>query len=1145
MPILRRTLLVLTSLVVLINATAAFAQLATSTHVHSGIFRGRRVTYQMRQGKMIFEGDIALEHVDQKISEGLHASGTLAYLQHRWPKVGSVYQIPYTIDPTSGDVTNINAAISNYNTTFSGIIQWVPQTTEANYVNFKLDPNDTSGVGNSYIGQVGGGPQLIWGSGSCTVPTLLHEMGHATGLWHEQSRPDSANYVYVNLANIVNVEWFNSTQQFDDMQEPTLYDWSSLMHYGAHQFTKNGNTTNESIPAGMPLSNNVGYSSSDIDGIKRLYQAVPTAVTIATNPAGLQVTVDGMTVTTPRTFSWPLFSSHRLVVPTNAQTLNSIPYTFGRWNDDGAQTHNITVLPGNGTVAKPANAPGVTVYEASFIQLVAYAMTIAPTGTGTVTPTPAPQSYPGLTGGYFVARLPVTLTATPNTGQNFYQFINSPYWLPGGLSVNPKTFDAMDDGTTVNLTTYFAPTSSPIYTLSSDPHDSNFYVIADGNYWPSPMSFSPFYDSSWSAGSNHTIGVDPTQWPWTFNSRWLFGSWSDGGAQSHSVTLPSSSTTYAATLNPQYYLSDYANEGCAGSVGVTPSSPTGDGFYPGGTLLTFTATPVSGWTFTEWQNSLTGTNSSENITMNDELLVSADFNTTSAPLTLTGLSPSSAIQGGGAFTLTLNGTGFTPTSVLFVNNTFRANTFVNANKITVAMTATDLATAGAFQIFVQNDPPGNWGCAPYQALPFTVAGSPIVKPTPLSLGFGALPVGTTSAAKPVTFRNTSKAMVSINSLAATGDYTIASTTCGSSLAAGASCTAHVTFTPAVGGSLPGSLALSDSAPDSPQIVAFSGTGSLPLTIAPTTLAFGTVAVGSTSASKIVTLTSNQVSTLSFSSAASGNYAISSTGTTCTGSLAPAAKCNLAVIFSPTTAGAINGAVTITDATEFSPQLVRLSGTGSGGSTPPLTFTPASLIFPVQAVGSTSATKTVTVKNVSAGSITLNSLGTSGEFAVADGGTRPCAAGLHLAANTACTMVVTFAPAFGTNGVVNGAVVISDTGSVGQQVLDVKGTAALPVSFAPTTLAFAAQNVATSSTAQTVTLTNNLATSLSPTIVGNADYAAAPGGATPCTGTLAAHTKCTFTIVFTPTAIGKRTGAITVTDSANPGTQIMSLSGTGQ
>ena len=1156
--LLRRLLsasLLTTFLTAIAPAQKKIQKLPTANPSRTGIYRGRRVTYQIVNGHMITEGDIALDHIAQMLPEaGRQPGATLDYLQYLWPKVGSVYQIPYMIDPASGDAANINSAVATYNSIFAGVIQWVPFTTQTDYIDFDLDPNDTSGVGNSYIGRVGG-KQLIWGSGSCTVATLLHEMGHATGMWHEQSRLDRNNYVNVLFANMIDVEQSDSVQQFDDMQTPTLYDWSSLMHYSAWNFTKNGNPTLESIPAGMPLSNNTGYSAGDIDAIKRLYGTVPAQVTITTNPSGLQVIVDGATVTAPQTFNWSLFSTHTLNVPGNAQsqagviegttTATTFYYTFGRWNDNGAASHTITVLPGNGELATPASTPAVTVYMASFIQLVPYTTSVYPANSGTVTPSPAPQSYTGLSGQYYTARQPVTLTAAPNSGQNFYQYINSPYWLPAGLSVNPKAFLVPDTGNPINTTTYFTPTSSPTYTIGSSPEDTSFYVIVDGNYWPAPVSFSPFYDSSWNVGSSHSIAVASPEWPWTSNTRYEFANWSDGGALSHNITAPSASTTYTASLTPQYYLSDYANQGCAGSIDVVPSSPTGDGFYPGGSLLTFTETPTSGWTFTEWQNDLTGNTNPQNITMNDELLVTADYNTVVTPLTLSSLTPSAAVAGSGNFTLKLNGTGFTTGSLVFVNNSYRASTLVNSDQLAVAMTAADVATPGGFQIFVENFPSGA-ACAAYGALPFNVASSPIVTPIPLTATFNPQVAGTTSAAKAISFKNSSASSVSISSIKATGNFSITTTTCGSTLAPGASCKASVTFTPSVPGTITGSLAITDNAPDSPQIVPLSGTAILPLSISPASLSFGTVNVGNTSSSKVVAVTNGESSPLPFSYSVSGNYAVSSTGTTCTGTLGPKAKCNIAVTFSPTTNGAINGGLTLTDSTSFPTQVVLLSGSGSGGSTPPLTFTPATLSLPIQAVGTSSAAKGVTVKNVSSSTLTLASFSVSGEFSAVGAGTVKCSAGLQLAAGASCTMTVTFSPALGASGAVKGAVVISDNATIGQQVLDAQGTAVLPLTFTPPSLTFGSQTVATSSASLAVTLTNNLTTAMNPlSITGNGEFSSTPGGNSPCTSTLAAHASCTVLVTFTPSGIGTRTGALTVTDGSNPSLQTMSLTGTGQ
>ena len=143
------------------------------------------------------------------------------------------------------------------------------------------------------------------------------------------------------------------------------------------------------------------------------------------------------------------------------------------------------------------------------------------------------------------------------------------------------------------------------------------------------------------------------------------------------------------------------------------------------------------------------------------------------------------------------------------------------------------------------------------------------------------------------------------------------------------------------------------------------------------------------------------------------------------------------------------------------------------------------------------------------------------------------------------MNVKFVPALGPAASLNGAIIITDNAPVSQQVMDVKGPAVLPLTFSLASLTFAAQTMATTSSAQTITVTNNLTTSLTPSITTNGDFAIVPGGSTPCAETLATHATCTFTVTFTPSAVGVRTGAVTITDSANPGVQTINLTGTGQ
>src|ERR1700730_9872024 len=151
-----------------------------------GLYRGMPVTYVVKDGKAIFQGDIILEKVDSinaqdqlpssKVDSSNIDSVSVAYNKYLWPKVGNQYQIPYVIASGSGNLTNLNTAIAQFNSTFSNI-KFVARTSEADYVNFGFDPNDNSAQCEASVGRVSGGPQQVGGAGGsfnpCPVATIL------------------------------------------------------------------------------------------------------------------------------------------------------------------------------------------------------------------------------------------------------------------------------------------------------------------------------------------------------------------------------------------------------------------------------------------------------------------------------------------------------------------------------------------------------------------------------------------------------------------------------------------------------------------------------------------------------------------------------------------------------------------------------------------------------------------------------------------------------------------------------------------------------------------------------------------------------------------------------------------------------------
>jgi hypothetical protein len=104
------------------------------------------------------------------------------------------------------------------------------------------------------------------------------------------------------------------------------------------------------------------------------------------------------------------------------------------------------------------------------------------------------------------------------------------------------------------------------------------------------------------------------------------------------------------------------------------------------------------------------------------------------------------------------------------------------------------------------------------------ASAPAVGLSAASLAFGGQLLTTTSAAKTVTLTNTGNATLTINSIAASGDFAISNNPCGASLAAGANCIISVTFAPTAVGARAGTLTITDNAGGSPHTAALAGTG---------------------------------------------------------------------------------------------------------------------------------------------------------------------------------------------------------------------------------------------------------------------------------------------------------------------------------
>jgi len=132
--------------------------------------------------------------------------------------------------------------------------------------------------------------------------------------------------------------------------------------------------------------------------------------------------------------------------------------------------------------------------------------------------------------------------------------------------------------------------------------------------------------------------------------------------------------------------------------------------------------------------------------------------------------------------------------------------------------------------------------------------SPSVTLSPNSLSFGNQLVGTTSQSQPVTLTNNGTALLTISGISANAGFS-QTNNCGSTLAAGGSCTINVSFAPTTSGSAAGTLSVTDNASGSPQTISLSGNGTTQTTqLAVTTYHNDNSRTGENTQETILTLT---------------------------------------------------------------------------------------------------------------------------------------------------------------------------------------------------------------------------------------------------------------------------------------------------
>jgi|SRR5215216_959871 len=208
------------------------------------------------EGHALFEGDIVLDSADV-VRNALDARGIgISGEQYRWPK-GIV---PFVTEEALRQ--RVEAAIDHWQQRTP--IRFIKRTNEPDYISFERQDGCWSRVGRQ------GGMQVISLGGGCGLGPAIHEIGHALGLWHEQSRSDRDDFIEVLLQNVAPNRRHNFDKHVQDADDLGRYDFDSIMHYSATAFSINGQPTIRAR-GGQSFGQRNGLSAGDLAAVKLMY----------------------------------------------------------------------------------------------------------------------------------------------------------------------------------------------------------------------------------------------------------------------------------------------------------------------------------------------------------------------------------------------------------------------------------------------------------------------------------------------------------------------------------------------------------------------------------------------------------------------------------------------------------------------------------------------------------------------------------------------------------------------------------------------------------------------------------------------------------------------------------------------------------
>lgn len=412
--------------------------------------------------------------------------------------------------------------------------------------------------------------------------------------------------------------------------------------------------------------------------------------------------------------------------------------------------------------------------------------------------------------------------------------------------------------------------------------------------------------------------------------------------------------------------------------------------------------------------------------------------------------------------------------------------------------------------------------------------------SPSTVSFGNVAMGQ-SATKTVTLTNTGTEALSVSGIAVAGTgFTASGPHLPISLASGQSTSISAVFKPTAGNADKGTITITSNAAGSPSLVTLSGTGTTgttaaaALTVTPTTIAFGSVAVGSEQTQTVhVENTGNETATIS-------KLTISGTGVSLSGMTAPTTLAagqtvNLTVAYKPVAAGTLTASLAIASNATNPNVVVGINATATSST---LAATPSSVSFGNVVVGS-NTTQTIRLQNIGTSEVKISAITPSVSSIAISGVTTP----INLAPGTSATLTAAYKPTAA--GSVTGKITVTSNAVGSPTIVDLSATAAAAaVQLTPSasSLSFGSVTVGSSGTSQlTVKSTGNTNATISKVTVSGTGFVL---GSSAASVILDPSQTESYTVNFDPKAAGSLTGTLTITSNAANSPLNIALSGTG-